>query len=74
MQQTQTQVQYKGRYGSQRPTQEQLALLRRMHIREDVIRNLTRAQAFELINAELREYTRRLEAAALQRRSKYGHT
>ena len=44
----QTQI-YKGRYPDQKPTQEQLTLLRRMGIKEEVIGALNREHAFLLI-------------------------
>ena len=47
---------YKGKFGDQRPTQEQLTLLRRMAIREDVIRNLSREEAYLLIKTILQRY------------------
>lgn len=44
-----TQTLYKGRYPDQRPTQEQLELLRRMGVKEAIIQSLTRAEAYMLI-------------------------
>lgn len=51
----QTQI-YKGRYPDQKPTQEQLTLLRRMGVKEDVIRNLSREEAYLLIKTILQRY------------------
>ena len=57
----QTQI-YKGKFPDQRPTQEQLELLRRMGVKESVIQSLTRQQAFKLIRAIMvRFYTDRFE-------------
>ena len=52
----QTQVLYRGKFGAEKPTQEQLTLLRRMAIREDVIRNLSREEAYLLIKTILQRY------------------
>ena len=49
----QTQQIYRGKFPDQHPTAEQLLLLRRFGIREDVIARLTRAEAFELIRKRL---------------------
>ena len=46
-----TQTLYKGRYGNERPSEAQIALLQKMAVKEDVIRNLSRKEAFELIRA-----------------------
>ena len=52
---TQTQI-YKGKFGAEKPTESQLALLRKMNVREDVIRNLSRQEAFELIKKLMTKY------------------
>ena len=52
---TQAQI-YKGRFPDQKPTESQLALLRKMNVREDVIRNLSRQEAFELIKKLMTKY------------------
>lgn len=51
----QTQI-YKGKFPDQKPTQEQLELLKRMGVKEDVIQSLTRQQAFLLIRQIWRKY------------------
>ena len=55
---------YKGKFGDQRPTQEQLSLLRRMGVKEEIIRSLDRKRAYELIRLIMAKYyeekTRRL--------------
>ena len=47
---------YKGKYGSERPTAQQLAMLRKMNVREDVIQRLTRQEAYELIRGIMARY------------------
>ena len=44
-----TQTLYRGRYPDQKPTQEQLELLKRMGVRAEIIQSLTRQEAYELI-------------------------
>ena len=53
---------YKGKYGSERATAQQQALLEKMGVRKEVIESLTRQQAFELIKTIMvRFYTDRFE-------------
>ena len=52
---TQAQI-YKGRFPDQKPTESQLALLRKMNVREDVIQRLTRQEAYELIRGIMARY------------------
>ena len=47
---------YKGRYNAERPTAQQLELLKRMAVRPEVIASLNRQQAFELIRKVLAQY------------------
>ena len=47
---------YKGKYANERPTESQLELLRKMNVREDVIRNLSREEAYLLIKTILQRY------------------
>ena len=57
----QTQI-YKGKFGDQRPTTEQLALMERMGVKKEVMGVLDRAQAYELIRAIMvRYYTDKFE-------------
>ena len=52
---TQTQI-YKGKFGAEKPTESQVAVLRKMNVREDVIQRLTRQEAYELIRAIMVRY------------------
>ena len=47
---------YKGKYGSERATAQQQALLEKMGIRKQVIVELNRAQAFLLIRQMIAKY------------------
>jgi hypothetical protein len=58
---------YRGRFGSQRPTQEQRAILERQGVRQDVIVTLTRQQAFELIQQNIKRWLQQREQQALHR-------
>lgn len=46
----QAQVLYKGKYPNQKPSQMQIALLRKLGVREEVLEQLDRAAAFVLIH------------------------
>ena len=52
---TQTQI-YKGKFGAEKPTESQVAVLRKMNVREDVIQRLTRQEAYELIRGIMVRY------------------
>ena len=60
----QTQVLYRGKFGAEKPTESQLTLLRRMGVKEEIIRSLDRKGAYELIRLIMAKYyeekTRRL--------------
>ena len=60
----QTQVLYRGKYANERPSEAQLSLLRRMGVKEEIIRSLDRKRAYELIRLIMAKYyeekTRRL--------------
>ena len=47
---------YKGKHSAERPTAQQLELLKRMAVRPEVIASLNRQQAFELIRKVLAQY------------------
>lgn len=51
-----TQQIYKGQYPDQHPTTEQLELLRRMGVKEAIIKSLTRAEAYMLIRTIWQRY------------------
>jgi hypothetical protein len=51
-----TQTLYRGRYPDQKPTQEQLELLKRMGVKAEIIQSLTRQEAFEFIKAIYQRY------------------
>ena len=51
-----TQTLYRGRYPDQKPTQEQLELLKRMGVKAEIIQSLTRQEAYELIREILQRY------------------
>ena len=53
---SETQILYRGKFGDQRPTQEQLTLLRRMGVKEQIIDALNREQAFQLIRQIMVKY------------------
>lgn len=53
---TETQVLYRGKYANERPSEAQLSLLRRMGVKEEIIRSLDRKGAFELIKAIMVRY------------------
>lgn len=55
---------YKGRFPDQKPTESQFAMLRKMNVKESVIRTLTRESAFRLI----REIWTRYYEEKVQRR------
>ena len=63
---------YRGKFGDQRPTQEQQEILRRQHVREDIIRRLSRQQAFELIQQNITRWLQQREQQALVRQ-RYQH-
>ena len=47
---------YKGKYGSERPTAQQLELLKKLGIRKEIIEVLDRQAAFELIHKCITQY------------------
>jgi hypothetical protein len=51
-----TQQIYKGKYASERPTQEQVLLLQKMNVREEIIQSLDRKGAYELIRLIVARY------------------
>lgn len=52
----QTQVLYRGKYGGQKPSSEQIALMERMGVKKEVIEVLDRQQAFLLIREIWQKY------------------
>ena len=51
-----TQQIYKGKYASEHPTQEQVLLLQKMNVREEIIQSLDRKGAYELIRLIVARY------------------
>lgn len=51
-----TQQIYKGKYASERSTQEQVLLLQKMNVREEIIQSLDRKGAYELIRLIVARY------------------
>ena len=51
-----TQTLYKGKYADSRPTAEQIALLQKMNVREEIIQSLDRKGAYELIRLIMARY------------------
>ena len=47
---------YKGRYSAERPTAQQLELLKKLGIRKEIIALLNRQEAFELIRKCITQY------------------
>jgi hypothetical protein len=58
---------YEGRFGHQRPTQQQRAILARQGIRQDIIETLNREEAFELIKQGLKRWLQQKEEMAMKR-------
>ena len=47
---------YKGRHADLKPTAEQIALLQKMNVREEIIQSLDRKGAYELIRLIMARY------------------
>ena len=47
---------YKGRYNAERPTAQQLELLKKLGVRKEIIESLNRQEAFELIRKYIVQY------------------
>jgi hypothetical protein len=58
---------YRGRFGSQRPTQQQKAILERQGVRQDIIERLSREEAFQLIRKGIKRWLQEQEEQALKR-------
>ena len=58
---------YQGTFGNQRPTGKQQEILRRQHVREDIIARLSREEAFQLIRKGIKRWLQEQEELALKR-------
>ena len=47
---------YKGKYGSERPTAQQLELLKKMGVKNEIVQSLDRGAAFKLIQGLMAKY------------------
>lgn len=59
---------YEGKFGDQRPTQQQRVILEHQGVRKDVIEHLTRAEAYALIKRGISRWLQQKEDMALKRR------
>ena len=51
-----TQTLYKGKYADSRPTAEQIALLQKMNVREEILQSLDRQGAYKLVYLIMARY------------------
>ena len=58
---------YQGKFGDQRPTQQQKAILERQGVRQDIIERLSREEAFQLIRKGIKRWLQEQEELALKR-------
>lgn len=63
-------IDYEGKFGDQKPTHQQRAILERQGIREDVIATLTRQEAYQLIKQGISRWLQEREDAAVKRRQR----
>ena len=63
---------YQGTFGNQRPTSKQQEILQRQGVRQDIIKRLSREEAFQLIQAGIKRWLQQREQQALQRK-RYQH-
>lgn len=66
-------IDYQGKFGNQKITEQQRAILEKQHVRPDIIEKLSRKEAFEIIQKGITRWLQEREHAATKRKHWQSH-